>query len=277
MRLIALTTALTLLAGGSFAAPAWDSLPATPVIEAGTTATVDVDGAKIFYRVAGKGDPVVLLHGGPANQNYWAGQFDLLAKDHTVIAIDTRGHGRSTLGTSGLGYDRMADDVIAVLDAAKIAKADIVGWSDGGITGLDLAMRHPDRVGKVLAFGANVTTDGVNAHPDERPAFAEFVTRSEAEYNELAGDDADFKALNDALGAMYAKQPNWSAADLGKIKAPVLIADGDHDEAIKLEHTVSIAQAIPGAELLIVPGTSHFAFLQRPDLFNKAMLDFLAE
>ena len=101
------------------------------MIESGTTATVDVDGAKIFYRVAGKGDPVVLLHGGRAKHNYLAGQFDLLAKDHTVVAIDTCGHGRSTLGTSGLSYDRMADDVIAVLDAAGIDKADVVGWSDG--------------------------------------------------------------------------------------------------------------------------------------------------
>lgn len=254
----------------------WDQLPSTPIIKAMQEGYAQAGDVKLFYRASGTGSPVILLHGGPANSNYLANQFNALAKDHFVVAIDTRGHGKSSLGHAALSYDIMADDVVAVMDHLKIAKASVVGWSDGGITALDLGMRHADRINKIFAFGANTNTDGTEPHPDARPAFKAFIDRAAKEYSGVPGEEGrTFATLNDALGAMYASQPNWTKSDLEKIKAPVLIADGDHDEAIKLGHTIEISHDIPGAKLLIIPGASHFAFLQDPALFNDAMLDFL--
>jgi pimeloyl-ACP methyl ester carboxylesterase len=115
---------------------------------------------------------VILLHGGLANTDYWGNQIKALAPHHTVVVMDSRGHGRSTRDSRPFGYDLMADDVVALMDVLKVPKADIVGWSDGAILGLDLAMRHPGRVGKIFAFAANTVTsgvkDGVEKNPDLR-------------------------------------------------------------------------------------------------------------
>ena len=103
----------------------------------------------------------VLLHGGLANSDYWGNQVAALAPHHRVILVDSRGHGRSTRDARPFSYDLMADDVVGLLDKLKVPRADIVGWSDGAILGLDLAIRHADRVGKVFAFAANTQTAGV--------------------------------------------------------------------------------------------------------------------
>ncbi len=267
--------AVLLMASGAQAEPLWQSLPPTPKITNANQAFVDVGGARIFYEKAGEGPAVVLLHGGPANANYLADQFKALKKSHTVIAIDTRGHGKSSFGTEPLTYDRMADDVIRVLDDAKVAKAAIVGWSDGAITGLDLAIRHADRVTKVFAFAANTNTEGVKPGADKNPVWMAFENRAETEYNMLAPKGSSFARLHAALDGLYAKEPNWTDDDLRKITVPVVVADGDHDEIIKRTHTEYIARTIPGAALLILPNTSHFAFLQDPALFNAAVENFL--
>ena len=171
----------------------------------------------------------------------------------------------------------MADDVVAVLDQLKIPKADIVGWSDGAILGLDLAQRHPTRVGKVFAFAANSQTSGVKDNVDKDPTFAAYIERAGKEYAKLSPTPKEYDAFVEQISHMWASQPNWSDADLGKIRTPVLIVDGDRDEAIKRDHTEYLAATIPGAGLLILPNASHFAFLQDPALFNAALLQFLAQ
>jgi pimeloyl-ACP methyl ester carboxylesterase len=259
------------------AAARWEVLPPTPAPVAGEkTGHADVNGIKLFYATVGDGAPVVLLHGGLANSDYWGNQVKALVADHhEVILVDSRGHGRSTRNDAPYGYDLMADDVLALLDTLKIKQADIVGWSDGGIVGLDLAMRHPDRVGKIFAFAANSVISGVKDGFDRNPTFAAFIARGESEYGRLSATPKEYQSFLGQIGHMWESQPNWTDGDLKKIKAPVLIADGDHDEAIKREHTEYLAAAIPGAGLLILPNTSHFAFLQNPGLFNAAMLNFL--
>jgi pimeloyl-ACP methyl ester carboxylesterase len=158
-----------------------------------------------------------------------------------------------------------------------VPKADIVGWSDGAILGLDLAIRHPDRVGKVFAFAANTVISGVKDGVEKNPTFAAFIKRAGREYQAYSATPNDYDAFVEQISKMWASQPNWTDAQMKVITSPVLVVDGDHDEAIKREHTEYIAATIPGAGLLILPNASHFAFLQDPDLFNFAILHFLGD
>ena len=258
------------------AEPRWQELPPTPPPVAGeTTGTASVNGIELYYATIGSCPPVLLLHGGLANSDYWGHQVTALAPHHRVIVVDSRGHGRSSRDERPFGYDLMADDVVALLDSLAIPRADIVGWSDGGIIGLDVAMRHPDRVGRVFAFAANSVTSGVVPDVDKNPTFARFIARAGTEYAALSPTPTQYTAFVAQIGQMWASQPEWTNTQLAAIKAPVIIADGDHDEAIKRAHTEDLAKAIPGAGLLILPNASHFAFLQDPALFDAALLAFL--
>jgi len=258
------------------AAERWETLPPTPApVAAATTGYAAVNGVKLYYTRTGHGSPVVLLHGGLANSDYWGHQVKALAARHTVITLDSRGHGRSSRNEKPFGYGLMADDVVAVLDSLKIPRADIVGWSDGAIIGIDLALHHPDRIGKVFAFAANTQTSGVKDGVEKNPTFAAYIERAGKEYAKLSPTPKEYDAFVEQISHMWASQPNWTDAQLASIKTPILIADGDHDEAIKREHTEYMAATIPGAGLLILPNTSHFAFLQDPALFNAAVLGFL--
>lgn len=254
----------------------WELLPPTPPpAKASKSGYADVDGVNIYYAVLGHGSPVAFLHGGLGNSDYWSLQAKALSRSHTVVLIDSRGHGRSSRDAKPYGYDLMADDVVSVLDTLKIAKADMVGWSDGGILGLDLAIRHPDRVGKIFAFAANTVTSGVIDGVDKNPTFAAYIERAGREYAKLSKTPKEYDAFVEQISHMWASQPNWSDDDLKAIRSPVLVVDGDHDEAIKRDHTEYIARTIPGAGLLILPNASHFAFLQDPALFNAALTNFL--
>jgi pimeloyl-ACP methyl ester carboxylesterase len=278
MRRLPLAMLVVLIALPAGATERWETLPPTPApIHAERTGHADANGISIYYAVHGQGSPVILLHGGLANADYWGNQIKALAPHHTVIVMDSRGHGRSSRDARPYGYDLMADDVVALMDALKVAKADIVGWSDGGILGLDLAIRHPDRVGKIFAFAANTVPSGVKDDVEKNPTFAAFIKRAGEEYAALSATPKEYDAFVAQISKMWASEPNWTDAQLQAIAAPVLVVDGDHDEAIKREHTEYIAATIPGAGLLILPNTSHFAFLQDPDLFNFAVLHFLGD
>ncbi len=256
----------------------WEQLPPTPAPVATVhSGQVQANGISIHYAMYGSGTPVIFLHGGLSNSDYWGNQVRAVAPHHTVIVMDSRGHGRTTRDARPYGYDLMADDVVALMDALKIRKADIVGWSDGAIIGLDLAMRHRDRVGKVFAFAANTVTSGVVENVEKNPTFARFIERAGHEYAAHSATPKEYDAFVDQISRMWAEQPNWTDAQIKTIDTPVLVVDGDHDEAIKRAHTEYIAATIPHAGLLILPNTSHFAFLQDPRLFNFAILHFLGD
>lgn len=269
MLLMSLTTPV-------FAAHLWETLPPTPAPVAGAkTGWAESGGARIYYSVAGQGAPILVLHGGLANSDYMGNQIHALMPSRQVIAIDSRGHGRSTRTDLPFSYDSMADDVVAVMNAAGVEKADVVGWSDGAIIGLDLALRYPDRVGKIFAFAANTDPSGVNSGVEEAPTFKAYINRAAEEYRRYSATPANYDGFVDGVSAMWASQPHWSAADLSRITSPVLVVQADHDEAIKREHSEYMAAHIPQARLMILNNVSHFAFLQDPGQFNRAMLAFL--
>jgi len=269
---------LVLFALPAGAAERWEMLPPTPgPIHSERSGQANANGISIHYAVYGQGSPVILLHGGLANTDYWGNQIKALEPHHTVIVMDSRGHGRSTRDSRPYGYDLMADDVVALMDVLKVPKADIVGWSDGAILGLDLAMRHPGRIGKIFAFAANTVTSGVKDGVEKNPTFGAFIKRAGREYEAYSATPKEYDAFVEQISKMWASQPNWTDEQLKAITAPVLVVDGDHDEAIKREHIEYIASTIPGAGLLILPNASHFAFLQDPEFFNYAVLHFLGD
>jgi pimeloyl-ACP methyl ester carboxylesterase len=264
--------------GAAWADALWQTLPPTPPPVPGEhTGHAKVNGISLYYATIGRGPPVVLLHGGLANSDYWGNQVRVLLPRHTVILMDSRGHGRSTRDSRPYGYDLMADDVAGLLDTLHIRRADVVGWSDGAILGLDLAIRHPDRVGKIFAFAANTVTSGVQEGVEKNPTFARYIERAGHEYARLSATPTQYDEFVAQISKMWNTEPNWTDAQLQSIKTPVLVVDGDHDEAIKRAHTEYIAATIPGAGLLILPNVSHFAFLQDPVLFDDALLHFLGD
>jgi pimeloyl-ACP methyl ester carboxylesterase len=254
----------------------WKHLPPTPDLpKPERSATVAINGVRIWYALFGHGSPVILLHGGMGNSNYWGLQIPALAQHYQVIVLDSRGHGRSTRNSKPVTYHLMASDVLNVMDALHVSKAALVGWSDGGIIGLDLAINHPERLTKLFAFGANSDTSGTK-DVDKDPLFKDYFDRCEKEYQKLSPTPAEYKEFLAQMQPMWDAEPRFSDKQLRSIKVPTWIVDGDRDELIKREDTDRMASLIPDAGELILPQVSHFALLQDPAQFNDALLHFLS-
>ncbi|AIY40124.1 Non-heme chloroperoxidase [Collimonas arenae] len=239
---------------------------------------VDHDGARIWYASYGSGVPVILLHGGLGHGGNWGHQLPaLLAAGYRAVLMDSRGHGRSTRDTRPYAYELMASDVLTVMDTLHVEKAAIVGWSDGACIALILAMQAPTRIGGVFFFGCNMDPSGVKEISWPNPLLDRCFRRHAADYAQLSATPTEFKEFADAVNEMMKTQPNYFANDLAKIDVPVAIVQSEHDEFIKPAHAEYLASSIPGAELILLPGVSHFAPLQRPEQFNSVMLEFLGK
>jgi pimeloyl-ACP methyl ester carboxylesterase len=272
---IVATLVIVLAAASANAEPQWLTLPPTPSLpKAVKSGYAPVNGVRIWYATFGRGAPVVLLHGGLANANYWGNQVRGLEGHYRIVVMDSRGHGRSSRNQEPFGYDLMAADVTGLMDFLEIPKAAIVGWSDGAILGLDIAIHHPERVTKLFAFAANSDPTGV-ADIARSPVFNAYIARAAREYAKLSPTPGQYRAFLAQISKMWATQPNWTAADLNRIAVPTWIVDADHDEAIKRENTLFMAANIPNAGLLLQPQVSHFSFLQDPEQFTADVLHFL--
>lgn len=255
----------------------WQTLPPTPKLPpAPHSGHAEVNGIRMFYAVFGAGSPVLLLHGGLANSNYWGDIIPILVRHHfKVIVADSRGHGRSTRTAAPFSYELMAADTLALLDYLKLPRVDLVGWSDGGIVGVEIALHHPERLRRLFAYGINADPSGARDDIESNQIFAHYLERTRGEYQALSATPGDYDAFVAQIQAMWARQPNFTAAQLAGIRVPTAIADGAHEEAIKREHTEYMARTIPGAILIILPDASHFGALQNPREFAAAALGFL--
>jgi pimeloyl-ACP methyl ester carboxylesterase len=272
---IAFTLLLLSFTGTASAEPQWLTLPPTPTLPtAAQSGLAPVNGIKLWYAEFGQGAPVILLHGGLANSNYWGLLVRALAPHYRVIVVDSRGHGRSSRDARPYGYDLMADDVVGLMDYLKIDKAALVGWSDGAIIGLDIALRHPQRLSKLFAFAANSNPSAVK-DVEHDPVFSAFIARARGEYETLSPTPKQYDAFLKQIEKMWEGEPHWTADRLHGIEVPTWIVDADHDEAIKRDNTLFLADNIPGSGLLIQPQVSHFSFLQDPAQFNGDVLYFL--
>lgn len=228
---------------------------------------INVRGFKMYYEIYGQGEPLLMIHGNGGSINNFVNQIPNFSKKYKVIAVDSRAQGKSEDLQDSLRFEMMADDFNALLDKLDIASCNVLGWSDGGINGLLLAIRHPEKVKKLAITGANLWPDST------------------------AISVADYKwGLNfyDTLGKMPqtpdiihtrklvkldAFEPHITREQLQQIKCPTLVIGGDHD-LILTEHTVLIAKSIPGAFLWILPNSSHSTLIDYKDQFNKTVDDF---
>ncbi|RUW61433.1 alpha/beta hydrolase [Mesorhizobium sp. M7A.F.Ca.US.008.03.1.1] len=254
----------------------WQTLPEPAAMpKPDQSGYAPVNGIQMYYAVFGAGDPVLLIHGGLGHADIWASQVATLSKTHKVIVADSRGHGRSTRTEQPYGYDLMASDYLALLDYLKIDKTALVGWSDGGIIGIDIALHHPERLTRLFAQAANVTTDGLDPGVMTNKTFAAYIDRSGRDYKKMSKTPDQYDAFVAQMSHMWESEPAWTKEQLAEITTPTAIVAGDHDEAIKREHTEYIASVIPGAKLIVLPNASHFAMLQAPDEYSQAVLDFI--
>jgi pimeloyl-ACP methyl ester carboxylesterase len=247
---------------------------ATPLSAGGVEGTVDNQGSRIWYAAYGSGPAVILLHGGLGHSGNWGHQVPALVEaGYQAIVLDSRGHGRSTRDAQPYSYGRMAGDLLAVLDTLRIERACLVGWSDGACTALVFASAHPERTAGVFFFACNMDPSGVKPFA-ATPALDRCFSRHKQDYAALSATPDAFESFVADLSKMQQTQPDYSSAQLAAIEVPVLVAQSEHDEFIRLEHAQYLARTIPGAELLLLEGVSHFAPLQRPAQFNAAILDF---
>ena len=242
-----------------------------------------VHGIKMYYEVHGKGRPVVLLHGGVNTiKTSFAKQIPVLAQNHRVIAIEQMAHGHTgDLTGRPLTYEGMSEDTAALLVQLGVRQADVIGWSDGGQIALRLAFTHPELIRSVVAsgvgFGATpAVVKELGPEKDFGKTIAGMFPQGYEAYKSVSPDGPDhWSAFAVKSRAMWSA-PTWGflPADLARIRRPVLIIAGDHD-FVGLEVTTRLVQAIPKAQLLILPGTGHTTFQDRPTWLNPILLDFL--
>lgn len=243
-------------------------------VESGMAPVNDIE---MYYAIYGEGEPLLLLHGGLGNADYFANQIPAFAEQYRVIAVDSRGHGRSTVTETPIGYELMASDVLALMDFLEIESAHLVGWSDGGIIGLHIAINNPDRLNKLVAYGANYIPEGVRADTiGEDATFNAYIEQAAADYVRLSPNPDGFDAFLANIGNMWATEPNFTEEQMSGITVPTLILDGWQEEAIFPEHNFEMAKLIPNAELTLVPNTGHFAMFQMPETFNSIVLNYLS-
>ncbi|GAA5117664.1 alpha/beta fold hydrolase [Pseudonocardia adelaidensis] len=237
---------------------------------------LDIGGHPTWVDQRGSGaETVLLLHGGMSNSDLLLDAVGApLAERHRLVAFDRRGHGYTADTPAPFHYEDMAAETIGVLEAVVGQRAHLVGWSDGGIICLLVALRRPDLVDRMVLIGANFHFDGVVGGfdlPEDSP-FASAILEAYAERSPDGGEH--FGEIFGKFMAMVTTEPTLSTDDLGRITAPTLVMAGD-DDAVLLPHTCEMYEALPAGQLSIVPGASHALPIERPDVTARTVLDFL--
>ena len=218
------------------------------------------------YIESGSGKPLILLHGNGEDLGYFEHQMEPFSRHFRVIAIDTRGHGKTSRGEAPFTIRQFADDLRGFMDAHGIGKACILGFSDGGNIAMVFAMKYPERVDRLVLDGANLDASGVKRRVQIPIEIGYWIARAFAKRKLGARKNAEM------LGLMV-NDPNVKPEELSRIQPPTLVVAGDRD-MIKESHTRLIAAHIPGAELVILRG-DHFIASKEPDAFNRTVLPFL--
>jgi pimeloyl-ACP methyl ester carboxylesterase len=221
----------------------------------------------MYYEIYGSGEPLLIIHGNGGSINNFVHQVPFFAQQYKVILADSRAQGKSVDDSDSLSYEMMADDLNALLDSLHVDSSYVIGWSDGGINGLLLAMRHPDKVKKLAVTGANLWPDTTAVYPE----VINMVLNLEDTLMMLPQTPMLKNYMK--LFHLLLYEPNIPLKDLQKIKCPTLVIGGDH-EVIKPKHTLLIAEAIPKSYLWILPNSGHSTPIYYKEDFNRVVNDF---
>jgi pimeloyl-ACP methyl ester carboxylesterase len=225
------------------------------------------DGITFYYEVYGEGEPLLLVHGNGGSMGLLAAQIDHFKAHRKVIAMDSRDQGRSGDSPGPITYEQMTDDLAALVDHLKLGRVDVIGWSDGGIEALLMGVRHPDKVGKLVAMAANLNPDAI--YPETAAMVAQAQAGMPADADKTPQGRRAIKMLH-----LLAKEPHIDPALLSKVSAPTLVLSSDHD-VILLKHTVEIYEHLPNANLAVFPNSTHAVPYDDPKLFNGTVERFL--
>lgn len=228
---------------------------------------VTLRGFNMYYETYGVGDPLLIIHGNGGSIADFSFQIPFFEKKYKVILADSRAQGKSVDNADSLSYEMMADDLDALLDALQLDSCYVLGWSDGGINGLLLAMRHPDKVKKLAITGANLWPDTTAVDPFIFH-WAENLNDSVAQLPKTPQIKHDLKLLH-----LLTYEPHITTTQLATITCPTLVIGGDHD-VIRPEHTLLIAQSIPKSYAWILPNSGHSTVIYYSTLFNNTVDDF---
>lgn len=246
-----------------------------------TGAYIDAGAVRTYYEVTGSGEPLLLLHGGLCTAETLDSQTPVLATKYRVYVPERRGHGRTPDVEGPITFDIMAQDTIAFLEALGIPSAHLVGFSDGAMVALRVALQRPELVRKLILVGSPVNEDGTRP---EHVTLLESFTRENFPpmfvqlYAAISPDGADhFGVVFDKMmGSQRQGQPEIALDELARVTAPVLVLLGD-DDVPTIEHAAAMQRAFACAQLAVVPGTSHALPMEKPELTNRLILDFLAD
>lgn len=228
---------------------------------------INIRGFKIYYEIYGEGEPILFIHGNGCSINSFANQIPYFTKNYQVIIADSRAQGKSVDNKDSLSYEMMADDLDALLDYLQLNNVNVVGWSDGGINGLLLAIRHPGKVKKLAVTGANLW-------PDTSAVMPFIFKRSQAAVDSLSKlKSMPLIKTQLKLAHLLACEPHIKLEQLHQINCPTLVIGGDHD-VIRSKHTLEIAEAIPNSYLWIIPNSGHATPVFKKDQFNTIIGDF---
>lgn len=223
------------------------------------------DGVKLYYEDHGSGEPVLIIHGNGGSTADVKAQIEYFSKKYRVIAMDSRDHGRSADSREKLTYEKMTADQAALLDHLKTGPVNVLGWSDGGIEGLLLAIRYPAKVKKLAAMAANLNPSDKALHPEAVALIKQMVESMKAEHEKTPKLARELKVTE-----MMLHEPQMDPKLLESIQAPVLVLAGDHD-VIADEHTLEIFHRIPNSQLCIFPNATHMIPFDDPETFNAAV------
>jgi len=226
------------------------------------------DGVRLYYEVYGKGEALLLVHGNGGSIADLSAQIAHFRKRYQVIAMDSRSQGKSGDSVDKLTYEKMTDDLAALLDHLKVGPANVLGWSDGGIEALLLAIRHPAKVKKIVAMAANLNPSQEAIWPDVIELIKSMLAAMPAAERETERGRRELKVTQ-----MLLEEPHIELQALETITAPTLVLAGDHD-LIRDEHTLEIYHHIPNSQLAILPNATHMVPFDDPALFNTTVERF---
>jgi pimeloyl-ACP methyl ester carboxylesterase len=236
-------------------------------------ALASINGIELYHEVHGTGRPLVLLHGGVMNaETSFGAMIPQLAKAHQVIAVDLQGHGRTADSDRPITLTNLAADVVGLLDHLGLARADLFGFSLGSLVAIEMAVTHPTRVGRLVLASGHVRADGY--HPEildpeqmgvsPRLPTEEDFAAMQAAYEAVAPDPEHFFPFLEKLQPVVSAFDGWSDSAIRAIPGPTLLIVGDRD-FVRLEHAALMLDLFPGAQLAVLPGTTHMQVIQRTD------------